>query len=75
VVARSKIRIFVCLLNEGTEVSRPTDALDLGDGLYKLLPTTNYDPTDEIWEFPPGSVVRCEPRRGVSGEYLVSVRQ
>jgi hypothetical protein len=69
-----KIKLFVRLLDEGTEVSRPTDAVDLGNGLYKLLPTSNYDPDDETWEFLPGSTVRCETRHGVSGEYLVAVK-
>jgi hypothetical protein len=69
-----RIRLFVRLLNEGTEVSRPTDALDLGNGLYKLLATANYDPEDEIWEFPPGSIVKGEVRSGTSGKYLMAAK-
>ena len=69
-----KVKIFVRLLGEGTEVSRPTEALDLGNGLFKILPVDNYDPADEVWEFPPGSEVRCESRRSESGEYVVAVR-
>jgi hypothetical protein len=70
----SKVKIFVRLLDEGTDVSRPTDALDLGNGLFKILPIPNYDPEEEIWEFPPGSVVRSERRQSEAGEYLLAVK-
>ncbi len=56
------IEIYVRLLGEGTECSRPTQALELGNGLFKILPTSNYDPADEAWEFPPDSIVRSEVR-------------
>jgi len=35
-----------------------TQAVPLKDGLYKILPTTNYNPEVEDWEFAPGSIVR-----------------
>jgi hypothetical protein len=38
------VEIYIRLLDEGTECSRPTQALDLGNGLFKVLPTSNYDP-------------------------------
>jgi hypothetical protein len=66
--------IFVRLLDEGTEVSRPTEAVDLGNGLLKLVRTPNYDPDDEKWEFPPGSVFRGEKRCDNAGEYLLAVK-
>ncbi len=69
----NKVIVFVRLLNEGIDVSRPTDAEDLGDGRFRILPTTNYDPDDEIWEFPPGTIVCVELRRGERGEYLLAV--
>ena len=69
-----KVRIHVRLLDEGTEVSRPTEALNLGNGLFRILPSRDYDPEDESWEFPPGSIVRCEKRLGSSGEYLLAVK-
>lgn len=34
--------IHVRLLNEGTNVSRPTEGLEIVAGLYKLLPTVYY---------------------------------
>jgi hypothetical protein len=51
--------IFVELLDEGTTVMRPTQAEALGGDVYRLLPTADYDPEDEHWEFPPDSIVRC----------------
>ena len=27
--------------------------------MYRVLPTTDYDPEVEEWEFPPGSIVEC----------------
>ena len=42
------VEIHIRLLDEGTECSRPTQALDLGHGLLKVLPTSNYDPKDEV---------------------------
>jgi hypothetical protein len=38
-----------------------------------LLPTEDYDPENEIWEFPPASVVAAEVQRWSSGEILVAV--
>lgn len=52
--------IFVPLLEEGTPTIRPTQAIPLGNGTYKVLPTPDYDPEDEVWEFLPGSVVQCD---------------
>jgi len=67
------VEIYVRLLREGTECSRPTQALDLGNGLYKILPTPNYDPEDEVWEFLPDSIVRSEIRRCEGKEFLIAV--
>ena len=62
----SVLTIYIPLLNEGTSVVRPTQAVKLGENLYRVLPTQDYDPNDEEWEFPPGSVVECvlETRSG-----------
>jgi len=67
------IEIYIRLLGEGTECSRPTQALDLGNGLFKVLPISNYDPTDEVWEFPPDSIVRSVLRRSEGKEFLLAV--
>jgi hypothetical protein len=52
-------RIYIPLLNEGTPVVRPTTGVPLGGNTYRVLATVDYDPNDEHWQFPPGSVVRC----------------
>jgi hypothetical protein len=48
-----RVKVFVRLLNEGTEVSRPTEAISLGNGLFRIVSPSNYNPEDEVWEFPP----------------------
>jgi hypothetical protein len=68
------VELHVRLLNEGTEVSRPTRALDLGGGLFTLLATADYDPDDEEWEFAPGATVRVEWRTDEKGAYRLAVR-
>ena len=68
-----RVKIYVPLLNEGTDVSRPTEAIDLGDGLFEILPSEHYDPEDESWEFPPGSVVRAKQIEHETGPYLLAV--
>jgi len=71
--ATRTVNICVRLLDEGTDVARPTRALDLGNSLYKLLSTPDYDVEVETWEFPPGSIVRAERRKDDSGDYLLAV--
>ena len=53
--------IYIRLLEEATTCFRPTQAVPLGESAYRVLPTDGYDPTDEVWEFLPGSTVHCEP--------------
>lgn len=54
--------VYVKLLEEGSLAYRPTQAEEVEPGVYRLLPTEHYDPEDEVWEFLPGTVVRCEIR-------------
>lgn len=70
--SKNLVRIYVRLLNEGTDVSRPTYATDLGEGQFTLLAPSNYDPEIETWEFLPGSRVRCQKRHGPMREYLLA---
>jgi len=51
--------VYVPLQGEGTDVCRPTRAVPRGGMRFELLATDDYDPEDERWEFPPGSVVVC----------------
>jgi hypothetical protein len=48
--------IYMPLLDEGTSVWRPVQAERLDDGTFKVLGEV---PDEEIWQFPPGSVVQC----------------
>ena len=67
--------VYIELLDEGTTVIRPTQAEVLGGGdLYRLLQTSDYDPDDEHWEFPPGSIVRCV-KEVWDGEELLVARE
>jgi hypothetical protein len=68
------VPIYVRLLEEGTDCSRPTQAKRIGNDLFKLLPTHDYDPDDEHWEFPPGSVVRAVAMADAVKEYLLAVK-
>jgi hypothetical protein len=45
----------------------------LGNGLFKVLPTPNYDAADEVWEFPPDSIVRSKINRSEGKEFLLAV--
>ncbi|MGF1632516.1 MAG: hypothetical protein ACFCVE_01595 [Phycisphaerae bacterium] len=56
-------QVFVALLDEGTDVWRPVPAHRVGPDAFVLLRPDDYDPDDETWQFTPGSVVRCRPRR------------
>ena len=65
--------VYVRLLDEGTDVFRPTLADLTPDGFYKLRPTEDYDSEDERWEFLPGQVVRCELVKLPGGERVGAV--
>jgi hypothetical protein len=64
--------VYVALLDEGTAVWRPVAAEQVGPGLFRLLGPV---PDDEVWEFPPGAVVRCEGRQLSGGAALVAVER
>jgi hypothetical protein len=68
------IEIYVPLLNEGTEVIRPTTGQLLERDVIQVLATPDYDPNLEDWQFPPGSKVRCIPEIR-DGERLMVARQ
>ena len=74
-MSETRVKIYVQLLEEGTPTARPTEALALGDGVYKILQPDDYDPDDEMWEFPPGSLVRCElMKEGWAKELFLAVK-
>lgn len=63
--------IYLRLQGEGVDVWRPVEAAREGDFLYRL--GTLETPPQETWEFPPGSLVRCETRELDGGQALVAV--
>jgi hypothetical protein len=66
-------QVHVALLDEGVNVWRPVPGRKLRDNVYELLRPADYDPDDEKWEFPPGSIVQCAPRTTSSGTILAAV--
>jgi hypothetical protein len=62
---RSVATIYVKLTDEAVDVWRPVDASSEGNDMYRLADAPKQ--TEEVWEFQPGSVVRCE-RRELGGE-------
>ena len=65
------VKVFVELLEEGTDTFQGTQAIPLGNDFYKLLPTDDYDPEDVIWQFLPGSIVRAKNRKINFGRELL----
>ena len=68
------IEVYVRLLNEGSEVFRPTHATQLREGLFRLMATPDYDPEDEEWEILPDATIRIEMHHGASGDFLLAAR-
>lgn len=67
--------IYIELLDEGTPTWRPTQGVDMGNGVFLVLPTNDYDPDDETWAFLPGSQVFCEKKKfNRAGEVVVATR-
>jgi len=70
-----KSTIYIPLLEEGTVVFRPTQGVALDTSIFRVLPTDDYDPEDEVWKFPPGAVVRCEKQKRDGEEILIAVSE
>jgi hypothetical protein len=51
--------IYVALLDEGTAVWRPVSAEEVHPSQFLICDAITED---EIWEFQPGDIVRCEIR-------------
>jgi len=65
------VRISVRSAN--SELIHTTNAISLGDGLYKVLATPNYDPEIDSWAFPPDSTVALEEKNMPGGNFLLAV--
>ena len=62
--------IYMPLVNDGTDVWRPVEAMKIARLGYMV---TEDAPPDEQWAFQPGHILRCEERH-LSGEtHLVAV--
>jgi hypothetical protein len=57
-------KIFVRLLNDGTECWRPVSAKETDHGVFEIL---GIMPVGEDWQFAPGTRVRCQPKRFADG--------
>jgi len=66
--------IYVELLNEGTYVIRPVPSKEIAPNVHQLFPTDGYDSELEEWQFPPGSIVVCEPKTTDNQTILVATR-
>ena len=71
----SDVTIYIPILNEGTTVARPTRGVKLSENVYRVLPTQDYDPNDEEWEFPPESIVECHLEKRSGHEVLVATKR
>jgi hypothetical protein len=60
--------VYVRLLDEGTDVWRPTPAIPQADGSFTIGEPEDYDPETESWEFPPQTRVRCVRRKFAGGD-------
>ncbi len=63
--------IYVALLDEGTGVWRPVEAVAIGNQDYRII-TANSNPDDEHWEFATGEIVHCQEKM-MSGGSIVLV--
>jgi hypothetical protein len=68
----NEIRLYVPLLNEGTDVLRPTTGVVLDSGVVCICATHDYNPEFETWAFLPGSKVRCVSECRGGREILVA---
>ncbi len=74
-LSTSEIVLYIPLLDEGTDVLRPTTGVVLEPDVVQVVATRDYDPKIEKWEFPPGSMVRCVKEVREGRELLVARRR
>ena len=56
------VQVYVQLLHEGYDRVATDARREPGRGEVSPARDDGYDPEDEMWEFLPGTVVRCEMR-------------
>jgi hypothetical protein len=62
------LKIYVRLMDEGTEAFRPISVTSVSDGLYRI--EGDHVPDYEQWEFQPGEMVRAQTIQTSSGATL-----
>jgi len=65
------VKIYIALLDEGTDVWRPVKAEQISSNVYRIL-DQSYDRTTERWQFEPGDVVLCEMVESQDGRFLAA---
>ena len=68
-----QVQIYVLIPED--DAYKPVQATMVGENLYKILPTTDYDPANAEWEFVPGMLVRCEERSYREKRFLLAVEK
>jgi hypothetical protein len=68
------VQIYVALLNEGTDVWRPVQAVTVEESIYQVAPEQEPD-SDETWEFQPGDFVRCELKTFSDGQDVMTATE
>lgn len=71
-LSTDEIVLYVPLLNEGTDVLRPTTGIVIQPDVVRVIATPDYDPRLEEWEFPPGSTVQCIKEQRDGREIVVA---
>ncbi len=54
---------------------RPVPAYKIKDRIYKVQGFDIYDPEDEVWEFPPGTLVLVEEQKDDGETVLVAIKE
>ena len=67
--------VYVELIDEGVPCWRPTQADDLGSGVFRIRRELDPKELNERWQFLPGETVVCEQRALSGGDVLVAVRR
>ncbi len=64
------MKIYVALIDEGTRVWCPVEALHLYEGVDQIV-GVNDNPEDTHWAFGTGEKVRCEYQTTADGEKIL----
>jgi hypothetical protein len=68
------MQIYVPLLDEGTQVYRPVDAMWRRDDVFEILSQNSY-PETEHWQFSTGDLVRCRRWTFSGGDRIGCMRE